>query len=90
MHCNGFKEHVRPLACNVGYWAHMPKSAQITVRVEEELLDRIDAIVARMRTPLLEPRRSDIVRACLLKGLAAYEAEAARSASGHAGPRKRR
>jgi metal-responsive CopG/Arc/MetJ family transcriptional regulator len=54
----------------------MAKPAQITVRVEEELLERIDAIVEQMRSPLLEPRRSDIIRACLERGLPLVEAEA--------------
>lgn len=68
----------------------MPKPAQITVRVEEELIERIDAVVNLARTTLVEPRRSDIIRRCIEKGLPLVEAEAARSASTHTTTRKRR
>ena len=51
---------------------------QIGVRIEQSLLERVDALVLALRTPWNEPTRSDVVRACIIAGLPAIEAKAAK------------
>ena len=57
------------------------RSTQIAVRLEDDLLGRIDAVIPKIRQLWHEPTRSDVVRAALLQGLPAIEAEAARLAA---------
>jgi metal-responsive CopG/Arc/MetJ family transcriptional regulator len=51
---------------------------QIGVRIEQNLLERVDALVLKLRTPWHEPTRSDVVRALIIEGLPALEAKAAK------------
>jgi hypothetical protein len=65
----------------------MPKiigdqTKQLSVRVDEKDLARVDAIRAQMKKKTgIEPQRSDVVRMILLSGLSTYEAQAAKKAS---------
>ncbi len=54
------------------------KGPQIGVRVEQALIDRIDALAAALATPWHAPTRSDVVRALVIEGLPLLEAKAAR------------
>ena len=56
------------------------KQTQIAVRIEDEIVDRIDAMIRHARTMWNEPTRSDIVRACILAGLPIVEEQARRVA----------
>ena len=53
-------------------------SAQTAVRLEQELLDRIDALAVSLSTEWNRVSRSDAMRACILRGLPALEDEAQR------------
>lgn len=54
----------------------MTKSIQVGVRLELELLERIDRLAeASARIPGLKPTRADVMRAAMLRGLDALEAE---------------
>lgn len=64
----------------------MPKPTQIGIRLEDELVARLDALVPKLRTLWSEPTRSDIVRACILDALPRLEAQAQRIAAATAEP----
>jgi predicted DNA-binding protein len=53
-------------------------SAQTAVRLEQELLDRIDALAENLSTEWNRVSRSDAMRAAILRGLPDLEAEAER------------
>ena len=62
-------------------------SAQTAVRLEQELLDRIDRLSEKLSTPWAKVSRSDTMRADMLAGLPILEDEAERvSAARAAGP----
>jgi predicted DNA-binding protein len=48
---------------------------QIAVRLEAELLGRLDAVAAKLSRPGLALTRTDAVRVCLLTGLEHIEKE---------------
>jgi metal-responsive CopG/Arc/MetJ family transcriptional regulator len=52
-----------------------PRSAQLGVRLENELLRRVDAIVEKFTPTVLRVSRSEIVRSCIEKGIGAVEEE---------------
>lgn len=62
------------------------KGPQIGVRVEAPLLERIDALVEKLRTPWHEPTRSDVVRALCIEGLPLLEAKASKLEAAHLMP----
>lgn len=62
----------------------MPKSkaekekgptVQTAIRLDQELIDRLDAVAGRLSRPGLTVTRSDSMRICLLTGLQAIERE---------------
>jgi hypothetical protein len=65
----------------------MPKiigeqTKQLSVRVDEKDLERVDAIRAQMKKKTgIEPQRSDVVRMILLSGLSTYEAQVAKKSA---------
>lgn len=65
----------------------MPKiigeqTKQLSVRVDEKDIARIDAIRGQMKKKTgIEPQRSDVVRMILLSGLSTYETQAAKKAA---------
>ncbi len=55
------------------------KTKQLSVRVDEKDLQRIDEIRKNLKkTTGIEPQRSDVVRMVLLSGLKSYEAKASK------------
>ena len=46
-----------------------PPTTQIAVRLEDELLEQIDAVAPMLKTPWSTPSRSDVIRACIVEGL---------------------
>jgi hypothetical protein len=58
---------------------HVLKPAQpkqhVAVRLSPELVARLDALIPRLSTEWHEATRSDVLRALLLKGLGAVEAD---------------
>ena len=46
---------------------------QFAIRLDDDLLDRIDALVPKLSTPWHEATRTDVIRACLLEGLPKIE-----------------
>jgi len=55
-------------------------SAQTAVRLEQDLLDRIDALAVALSTEWNRVSRSDAMRAAILRGLPELEDEAKRVA----------
>ncbi|MBI5538013.1 MAG: hypothetical protein HY898_35145 [Deltaproteobacteria bacterium] len=53
----------------------MAAGIQIAVRLEAELLARIDALAPKLSTDVHTANRSDVIRALVKKALPAYEAE---------------
>lgn len=51
------------------------KSGQLNLRVESELLDRLEDLAEKLSRPGATMSRSDAARAALLEGLAKLEAE---------------
>jgi hypothetical protein len=49
---------------------------QIAVRIEPELLARIDALIPAFATAVHEPTRAEVVRGAVLKGIGLLEQEA--------------
>jgi hypothetical protein len=49
------------------------KTSQIPVRVDPEVIARLDAVAAKLSRPGLELSRTDAVRIALLEGLARIE-----------------
>jgi hypothetical protein len=83
--------HKYPFAGHLRYEPRMPrptKGTQIGVRVESDLLTRIDDAIVKLRTAWHEPTRSDIVRACIIEALPRLEAQAERIAEATAGDAK--
>lgn len=86
MVCNGNNVFWHPSRRRTGSLGRMtPKPTQIAVRLEDELLQRIDAVIPKIRTLWHDPTRSDVVRAALLQGLPFIEKEAERLAAIQAG-----
>ncbi len=55
------------------------KTKQLSVRVDEKDLQRIDEIRKSLKkTTGIEPQRSDVVRMVLLSGLKSYETKASK------------
>lgn len=54
----------------------------ISVRLNQPILDRIEALILAMSTPWRPANRSDVLRAVIMAGLDVLEAE-------HAGKRRR-
>lgn len=52
-----------------------PEKVQIGVRLEEDLVDRLDAVAKKLSRPGLEITRADAIRVVLEAGLAAIEKE---------------
>ena len=50
-------------------------SPRLDIRADQETLDRIDRLAARLSRPGAELTRSDATRAAVLRGLDAMEAE---------------
>lgn len=75
----------------LGTMASMTAGIQIAIRVDPELLARVDALAEKMSTSWRKASRSDALRACVIAGLPAVEADVAaaddgkrRAAKGHA------
>ena len=50
-------------------------TVQTAIRLDPELIARLDAVAAKLTRPGLEVTRSDAMRICLLTGLQAIEKE---------------
>jgi hypothetical protein len=46
-----------------------PPSTQVGFRLEDDLLEQIDALVPRLKTAWSTPSRSDVIRAAIVEGL---------------------
>jgi hypothetical protein len=57
--------------------AGMAAGIQIAVRIDADLLARIDAMVAKLSTDWRQASRSDVIRALCIKALPLLEAEGA-------------
>ena len=57
------------------------KSAQIAVRLEEDVIAKLDALAARLSTTWHQANRSDMVRAAIVEGIPVLERMAAAQAS---------
>ena len=50
-------------------------TVQTAIRLDQDVLDRLDAVAAKLSRPGLAITRSDAIRVCLLTGLQANEKE---------------
>jgi hypothetical protein len=50
-------------------------TVQTAIRLDQDVLDRLDAVAAKLSRPGLSVTRSDAMRICLLTGLQAIEKE---------------
>lgn len=52
------------------------RKVHVGMRVDEEWVARFDALGPKLSTPFMRPRRSELLRAALLRGLELMEADA--------------
>jgi len=50
-------------------------TVQTGIRLDQEIIDRLDAVAAKLSRPGMSVTRSDAMRICLLTGLEAIEKE---------------